>query len=162
MVAVTRHGCTVFRSNAGTVQTKFGTVIKLAPKGWPDITGFRHSDGKMILIEVKNETGKLREDQIKFQKFIEDKPVLYGVCRSVEDAIELIESNQILQEFKGEKMKILNKLLSVLIAIAIFANVITLVLNVLYFFDEWLFKILISEIIVIVYLVNVYIWNQVR
>lgn len=40
-----------------------------------------------------NETGKLREDQIKFQKFIEDKPVLYGVCRSVEDAIELIESN---------------------------------------------------------------------
>ena len=93
MVAVTRHGCTVFRSNAGTVQTKFGTVIKLAPKGWPDITGFRHSDGKMILIEVKNETGKLREDQIKFQKFIEDKPVLYGVCSSVEDAIELIESN---------------------------------------------------------------------
>lgn len=93
MVAVTRHGCTVFRSNAGTVQTKFGTVIKLAPKGWPDLTGFRHSDGKMILIEVKNETGKLREDQIKFQKFIEDKPVLYGVCRSVEDAIELIESN---------------------------------------------------------------------
>lgn len=97
MVAVTRHGCTVFRSNAGTVQTKFGTVIKLAPKGWPDITGFRHSDGKMILIEVKNETGKLREDQIKFQKFIEDKPVLYGVCRSVEDAIELIESNQVSQ-----------------------------------------------------------------
>lgn len=38
-------------------------------------------------------------------------------------------------------MKILNKLLSVLIAIAVFVNVITLVLNVLYFFDEWLFKI---------------------
>ena len=93
MVAVARHGCTVFRSNAGTVQTKFGTVIKLAPKGWPDITGFRHSDGKMILIEVKNETGKLREDQIKFQKFIKNKPVLYGVCRSVEDAIKLIEED---------------------------------------------------------------------
>ena len=59
-------------------------------------------------------------------------------------------------------MKILNKLLSVLIAIAILANVITLVLNVLYFFDEWLFKIWGSEIIVIVYLVNVYIWDQVR
>ena len=63
---------------------------------------------------------------------------------------------------KGGKMKILNKLLSVLIAIAIFVNVITLVLNVLYFFDEWLFKIWVSEIIVIVYLVNVYIWDQVR
>ena len=59
-------------------------------------------------------------------------------------------------------MKILSKLLSVLIAIAIFANVITLILNVLYFFDEWLFKIWISEIIVIVYLVNVYIWGQVK
>lgn len=90
MVAVARHGCTVFRSNAGTVQTKFGTVIKLAPKGWPDITGFRHSDGKMILIEVKNEKGRLREDQKRFAEFIKDKPVLYGVCRSVEDALNVV------------------------------------------------------------------------
>lgn len=59
-------------------------------------------------------------------------------------------------------MKMLNNLLAWLIGIAVFANVITLVLNVLYFFDEWLFKIWVSEIIVIVYLVNVYIWNQVR
>ena len=93
MVAVARHGCTVFRSNAGTVQTKFGKLFKLDPSGWPDITVFRHSEGKIILIEVKNETGKLREDQIKFQKFIKNKPVLYGVCRSVEDAIKLIEED---------------------------------------------------------------------
>lgn len=70
---------------------------------------------------------------------------------------------KLLVKFKGgNEMKILSKLLSVLIVIAIFANVITLVLNVLYFFDEWLFKIWVSEIIVIVYLVNVYIWDQVR
>ena len=94
MLAVSKEGCTIIRTNVGKVRTADGRMFSAGPPpGWPDLTGFRHSDGKMILIEVKNETGKLREDQIKFQKFIEDKPVLYGVCRSVEDAIKLVESN---------------------------------------------------------------------
>ena len=57
----------------------------------PDITGFRHSDGKMILIECKNDRGRLREDQQQFEKFINQYPVLYGVARSVEDALEIVD-----------------------------------------------------------------------
>ena len=91
MVAVSRVGCTVFRTNAGKVRTDDGAVITLLPKGHPDLTGFRHSDGKIFFIEVKNARGKLREEQIKYGKFLQQYPVLYGVARSVEDALRIVE-----------------------------------------------------------------------
>ena len=97
MLAVSKHDCTIVRTNTGTVKTvdpETGEVRFFnagPPKGWPDLTGFRHSDGKMILIEVKNEKGRLRPDQKRFASVAQKFPVLYGVCRSVEDAIELIE-----------------------------------------------------------------------
>ena len=91
MLAVSQAGCTIIRTNVGRVKTATGRVFQAGPPpGWPDLTGFRHRDGKMILLEIKNETGKLRPDQVQFQKFIKDKPVLYGVCRSVEDALKVV------------------------------------------------------------------------
>lgn len=44
-------------------------------------------------------------------------------------------------------MKILNKLLSWLVGIAIFANVIILILGIFYFFDMFLFKLWIAELV---------------
>lgn len=90
LLALSKNGATVCRSNAGKIKTKDGRTIVLFPKGWPDITGFRHSDGKMILIECKNERGRLREDQKQFDKFISQYPVLYGVARSPEEALTII------------------------------------------------------------------------
>ncbi|WP_143466468.1 VRR-NUC domain-containing protein, partial [Lactococcus lactis] len=58
--------------------------------GYPDLFGFRHSDGKIFFIECKNETGRLRDDQKRFAKFIKQYPVLYGVARSVDDALKII------------------------------------------------------------------------
>lgn len=94
MLALSRHGCTVIRTNAGKVKTADGQTVALAPKGWPDITGFRKLDGRMLLVEVKNERGRLRPEQIKFKNFIKQYPVLYGVCRSAEDAIKLVEEQK--------------------------------------------------------------------
>lgn len=94
MLAVSQHGCTIARSNAGRAYSKTGAVIQLFPKGWPDLTGFRHSDGKAILIEVKNEKGRLRDDQKRFAEVFKDVPFLYGVARSAEDAINIIEGKQ--------------------------------------------------------------------
>lgn len=91
VVALSANGCTVFRSNAGVVRMDNGRAVKLAPKGWPDITGFRNRDGKAVLIEVKNEKGRLRDDQKRFKKLVENMLVLYGVCRSVEDALKIVE-----------------------------------------------------------------------
>lgn len=46
-------------------------------------------------------------------------------------------------------MQILNKLLAWLVGIAVFANIITLILGILYFFDLTIFKIWLSELVVI-------------
>ena len=63
------------------------------PKGFPDLCGHRNSDGKAIYIEVKNERGKLREDQKRFAEFLNGQPVLYGVARSVEEALKIVEES---------------------------------------------------------------------
>ncbi|MFS8161473.1 VRR-NUC domain-containing protein [Lacticaseibacillus rhamnosus] len=92
MLALSRAGCTIIRTNVGKVRTETGRIFVAGPpKGWPDLTGFRHHDGRLILIEVKNETGRLRQDQKHFAEFIKQFPVIYGVARSAEDALKLIE-----------------------------------------------------------------------
>lgn len=90
-VAVSQHGCTIFRANVGKVKLPNGRIFDTGlPKGYPDLFGFRHSDGKMFFIEVKNEIGRLRPEQITFQRFASRMPVLYGVARSPEDAIKIV------------------------------------------------------------------------
>lgn len=44
-------------------------------------------------------------------------------------------------------MRILNKLLSLLVGIAVFANVVTIILGIFYFFDFFLFKLWIAELV---------------
>lgn len=90
-VAVSQHGCTIFRANVGKIMLADGRVFDTGlPKGYPDLFGFRHSDGKMFFIEVKNAVGRLRPEQKQFKKFAENMPVIYGVARSAEDAIKII------------------------------------------------------------------------
>ena len=82
----------VFRINTGTVKTHDGRYFSSGtPKGFSDITGFRKSDGKAFFIEIKTPTGKLRPDQEHFLKQMSQYPVITGVARSVEDAIDIIE-----------------------------------------------------------------------
>ncbi|EAK9318592.1 VRR-NUC domain-containing protein, partial [Listeria monocytogenes] len=61
------------------------------PKGFPDLFGFRGTDGKMFFIEVKNEIGKLRQEQRNFQQAMEITPAICGVARSVEEALKIVE-----------------------------------------------------------------------
>lgn len=90
MLALSKNGFTVFRSNAGKIRTESGQTIMLFPRGFPDLCGFRHSDGRFFCLEIKNEKGRLRPDQKLFGKFIKSFPVLYGVARSVDDALEIV------------------------------------------------------------------------
>lgn len=84
--------CLVFRGNVGKVKMIDGRWFDTGlPKGFPDIFGFRKQDGKFFAIEVKNEKGKLRPEQIRFGEFLKTQPVLYGVARSVEDALKIVE-----------------------------------------------------------------------
>lgn len=90
LLEASKEGHRLWRSNAGTAKTKNG-FIKLFPKGFPDTIGFRRNDGKFIAIEVKTPKGKMSENQKKFAKFTHGKPIIYGVARSPEEAIDIIE-----------------------------------------------------------------------
>ena len=82
----------MYRSNAGRIKNaQTGTWVNLMPAGFADVFGFRKSDGKFIAIEVKNAKGKLRPEQVKFAEWAKGQPILYGVARSKEDAIKIIE-----------------------------------------------------------------------
>ncbi|MFR0553385.1 VRR-NUC domain-containing protein [Loigolactobacillus coryniformis subsp. coryniformis] len=90
-VAVSQAGHKIFRANVGKVKMDNGGWFDTGlPRGFPDLFGFRKSDGKMFFIECKNESGHLRDDQKQFAKVIVNQPVLYGVARSVDDALNII------------------------------------------------------------------------
>lgn len=81
----------VFRANVGKVKTPDGRYFDTGlPTGFPDLFGFRKSDGKMIFIEVKTPTGRVSKLQQVFYRAISVFPVIIGVCRSVDDALRLI------------------------------------------------------------------------
>ena len=91
ILEASKRGHRLWRSNAGSIQTKHGGVVKLYPRGYPDLTGFRKGDGKFLVIEVKKPSGRLSEHQKKFAEWASTQPILYGVARSVDDAIKIIE-----------------------------------------------------------------------
>ena len=74
----------VYRGNVGCFQTEG------LPKGFPDLFGFRKRDGKMFFIEVKTPAGRLSKWQELFGKNIRNFPVIYGVARSAEEALQIV------------------------------------------------------------------------
>lgn len=81
----------IFRVNSGKVRMADGRYFDTGvPNGYPDLSGFRKSDGKMIFIEVKSAKGKLRDVQENFIKIMREHPVIIGVARSPEEAIKIV------------------------------------------------------------------------
>ena len=81
----------IFRTNVGKVKTVDGRWFDTGlPNGFSDLAGFRKSDGKMIFIEVKTPTGKLRKEQKHFLETVKQYDVIAGVARSPEQAIEIV------------------------------------------------------------------------
>lgn len=81
----------IFRTNVGKVKTADGRWFDTGlPKGFPDLCGYRKTDGKMIFLEVKNAKGKLRDVQEHFAATVKGYPVIYGVPRSADDAVKIV------------------------------------------------------------------------
>lgn len=95
-LAVSKHHCTIFRTNVGKVRTSdrrwFDTGL---PNGHPDLYGFRWVDNQVFYIEVKNAKGKPREDRIRFHKFLQSHHVIHGIARSAQDALMIVEGGLI-------------------------------------------------------------------
>lgn len=95
-VALSKHKCSVFRANVGKIRLPDGRFFSTGlPSGFPDLFGFRWTDGKIFFIEVKNAKGRLRPDQIVFHKMLQRHGIIHGVARSVEDALLIVDGEQI-------------------------------------------------------------------
>ena len=82
---------TVFRANVGSGVTYDGRHFETGlPKGFSDLFGFRHSDGRIFFIEVKTPKGKVSKAQENFLKQMQNFGAIAGVARSVDDAIRII------------------------------------------------------------------------
>ena len=100
-LALSRSQCTVFRINVGNVKMADGRYFKTGvPGGHPDLYGFRWSDNQTFYIEVKNERGRPRKDQIRFHNFLQSHNVIHGIARSPEDAIKIVDEGLVGYGFK--------------------------------------------------------------
>ena len=84
-----------WRQNSGTFQerNRDGTTRYIranTQRGMSDIMGAL-MDGRTLAIEVKSRTGKMRPGQEEFLATIRQAGGVAGVCRSVEDAMKLLE-----------------------------------------------------------------------
>lgn len=103
-VALSAHHCTVFRVNVGSVRTADGRYFGAGvPEGHPDLYGFRWSDHQVFYIEVKNEHGKPRPDQIRFHHMLTKRGVIHGIARSTDDAIRIVDEGLVGYGFKVHK-----------------------------------------------------------
>ena len=92
-VALALEGYVVFRANVGKVKTADGRFFDAGlPVGFPDLFGFKPSNGKIYFIEVKTPTGHRRADQVRFANFLRDKAAIYGVARSPEEAVKIVKN----------------------------------------------------------------------
>lgn len=83
--------CDIFRINVGQGYTKDGRYFSTGvPQGFSDLFGVRKSDGKAVFIEVKTPKGRATEKQYNFIQMMKLNGAIAGICRSAEEAINLV------------------------------------------------------------------------
>jgi len=83
------------RVNTAAVKMASGGTFRTGtPKGYPDISGHRKSDGKAVYIECKLAYNKPSPEQLEFIAEAKADGAIAGVCRSVDEALTLIGKGQ--------------------------------------------------------------------
>lgn len=94
----------LFRTNAGTFyqgkivyskEFKQNVLINIRkidglPIGYSDLSGVRKSDGRAVFVEVKRRGGTASDEQKHFIEVMKSYGALAGVCRSAEEAVNII------------------------------------------------------------------------
>lgn len=65
--------------------------VKVAVTGFPDLAGYRRSDGRAVYIEVKTDRGVVSKEQEQFITVARKAGCLAGIARSIDEAKEIIE-----------------------------------------------------------------------
>ena len=100
-VKLAQEGYVVFRTNVGKVKTADGRWFDTGlPTGFPDLMGYKPENGRIFFIEVKTKTGRRRKDQVAFANGLKDKHVIYGVARSADEAVKIVQDEFKLLEDK--------------------------------------------------------------
>lgn len=92
-VKLAQSGYIVFRTNVGKVKTSDGRWFDTGlPTGFPDLMGYKPDNGRIFFIEVKTDRGRRRKDQVQFAKNVATQNVIYGVARSAEQALYIVDN----------------------------------------------------------------------
>ena len=88
-----RYGNTskFWRNNTGATKTQAGGFVRFGQVGSPDIMGIFGPLGRFVAIEVKTAKGKLSPAQETWLHESKLLGAIAGVCRSIEEALALIE-----------------------------------------------------------------------
>lgn len=86
-----RPDCRVWRANTGAARTREGRLIRFGMKGQADILGLC-AGGRLLAIEVKTATGRLRPEQEAFRDLVVRFGGLWILARSAEDAVAQLEA----------------------------------------------------------------------
>ena len=100
-LAASKHGVVLHRNNIGAYKDPKGYYIKygVCNPGGSDLVGWRIFDAgqtygqiaQFVAIEVKTPTGKATPEQLSFINAVISAGGIAGVCRSVEDFLNLIK-----------------------------------------------------------------------
>lgn len=83
--------CQLYRVNVGRMKTPDGRWFSTGvPAGYPDLSGYRRSDGRAVYIECKVRPNKPTAKQLEFIERARAQGCLAGVCYSPEEALSLI------------------------------------------------------------------------
>lgn len=93
-LAAGKAGVTLHRNNIGAYKDPKGYYIKygVCNPGGSDLIGWRtrHGIAQFVAIEVKSDTGKATPEQLNFINTVISAGGIAGVCRSVEDFLNLL------------------------------------------------------------------------
>lgn len=77
-----------YRNNSGAFKRDDGHFYRFGAKGSPDIVCVL--EGRFIGIEVKGPTGRQSDDQIEFQRRLEEAGGRYILARSIDDVMNAL------------------------------------------------------------------------
>ena len=87
--------CVIFRINVGKSYTPDGRYFDTGvPKGFSDLFGVRKADGRAVFIEVKTPKGRPTDQQKNFLEIMRKNGAIAGVCRSPEEAVQLVKGGK--------------------------------------------------------------------
>lgn len=92
LMALSQAGCLVWRQDTGAYRAKSGALVRYGLcVGSSDIIGLS-PDGRFLAVEVKTDTGRATEAQLRFIAAVQAAGGRAGIARSASDAVAIATS----------------------------------------------------------------------